>query len=310
MYSRTTLSENILNSEFQTPDDIVFEELSSVVKYIILIFSAIGINVNVIFKKYRCYCSKTSLLKVLLYFWNCIAILQIIALISATFTSHSFFVISNLQASASYTFVKTFNLLNRILLLKQRSTLKVILVEINSLKILKNFNLKYIRYATLFTVLHITVSVTLSTVSLFTSFSTEEVSKRTASSSFGSSSVGAKLFVDLITFFWLFTGISITAIFTLLYGIFLYIIKAEFTVLSKKIKLCKYPTDGRKLIEKYEEIAELGKSIDDTFSLPLFSVLCYNVLSIFFHGYRLFKMNLNGTYQVIFIYLNSKLYLF
>lgn len=270
--------------------------------YIHLLLNIIGIHIPYCNKKKK-YNYLNVLFKALNFFWYIDLTILFFTFISSFYYSSAG---NNFHLRISLNLLRALIFSMRVALLKNKNSYKRLLFTINKFLYVETLSKKRIRILILFTNLFAIVFTSLSVYYFNKSLNFQFMTKLSLSNSFYfiMDKAYAESFVIFVIFIWTFTYAASASIFTVIYKILSDILVNEFLNLSEAIDACLNEAEGNLIIEAYYKALEIGQSIDDVNCFPTFIVLGYSLISVFFESFRLFAMKMNGTYQVIYLFLS------
>lgn len=275
---------------------IICKKIHFVVYCMQFALNSVGLNIDFPPMDYN-YRNPRIVFKLSYYIWNLITTVQIITFLSLVFTIPAH---GSLKIFISHAFQRALSLTNRLFLYMNKNKCQEILLEINTLKCLKTVRCKRVKYMLIITALYIHVYAILCVYALLKSLTAEEIEIRNARNVFNIrfDQYSAEIILSVVTSVWIYAYVVIPSIFAITYAIFSNIMRNEFYQLMYEVNNCYSEPDGRLIIEKYDRAIEIGQAFDDALNLPVFSVLGYILISLFFNGYRLFVNNMINTYEV------------
>lgn len=221
-------------------------------------------------------------------------------------TSISYCIFSNIEGDIKvfFTFatMRTLCIINSIIIAKKRDQFIKVLSHISHFRCIKELKSNNLIRLMVSAALYIFGYMVLLMV-LFLKSSSAYQKARIYNNFFGAnenSIPGILLLHYFISFIVLTVGFAFTAVFTMIYAIFTYILKKELSLISDHIKRCISKSTGQKILKDYDKVLETGKLIDDTMCFPMSTVLCYIMLMLFYHGYRMCFSSNMGTIQVLY----------
>lgn len=270
------------------------------VRYLQLLLNIIGIHIPYSNKNNK-YIYRNFVFKTLNYFWMLCFIILFITFISALFNLS---VLNNIHLQMSLHLLRGLILSTRIILFKKRNYYKRLLFGINKFLYIETLSKKRVKILVLFTVASVLVFTSLSVYYLVCSFTYQDMVNTSLNNSYNfiMNKAYVEFFVIVIFFMWIFTSVATVSIFTIICKILSDILINEFLQLSQAIDKCINEAEGNLVIERYYKAVEIGRSIDDVNCFPIFIVLLYTLISLFFDGFRQFAMKMSGINQVM-IYL-------
>lgn len=284
----------------------ICKEIHFVVHCMQFVLNSVGLNIAFPAMDYK---NRNShiVFKFSYYIWNLITTVQIVTFLSLVFTMPAH---GSIKIFVSHAFQRAFSLTNRMFLYINKNKCEEILLEINTSKSLKTVRCKQIKYMLILAALYIHICTVISTYALLKSLTTEEIEMRNARNIFNIrfDQFSAEILLAFATSVWIYAYVVVPSVLAITYAIFSNIIRNEFDQLLHEVIHCHNESDGKVIIEKYNRAIEIGKTFDDALNMPVFSVLGYILISLFFNGYRLFVMNMTSAYQVIvalFLYDNT-----
>lgn len=275
----------------------ICKEIHFVVNCMQFVLNSVGLNIAFPAMEYN-YRNPPIVFKFSYYIWNIITTVQIVTFLSLVFTIPAH---GSIKIFISHAFQRALSLTNRLFLYMNKDKCKEILLEINTLKSLKIVRCKRMKCMLIITSLYIHICTVICVYTLLKSLTAEETEMRNARNVFNIrfDQFSAEITLAVTTSVWIYAYVVVPSVFAITYAIFSNIIRNEFHHLLYEVNHCHDESDGRVIIDKYNRAIDIGKAFDDALNMPVFSVLGYILISLFFNGYRLFLNNMISTYQVI-----------